>query len=468
MVFSSLTFLFLFLPIFLSVYYLLPKKLKNFWIFVSSIWFYYCGQKQYVWLMILVIAVSYLSAILINRADKNKKRIILTITVITFLIILFYFKYTNFIIENLEYITSEEYGINEIILPVGVSFYIFQAISYVVDVYRGCTPINNFVDMGAYIACFPQLIAGPIIRYNDISQYIDSRNRSVSIDQISEGCYRFCIGLTKKVLLANNFAGLSNLIFEAENVAAYSVLYCWLGAIAYTFQIYFDFSGYSDMAIGLGKMLGFEYKENFNYPYIAASITDFWRRWHISLSIWFRDYVYIPLGGNRRGLWIQLRNLFIVWLLTGMWHGASWNYILWGIIYFTLISLEKFWIRPERFSGIYSIIYHIYTGVAIIILWTIFRTQTSGEAIVYIKSLLGLNGNLFYDKVFAFQFKNYFLLFLCGVIFSTPIYKIIAEGKIGNSIYGKAFLSIILLLLTLSSLLYILMGSYNPFLYFMF
>lgn len=268
--------------------------------------------------------------------------------------------------------------------------------------------------------------------------------------------------------MANNFAGLSNLIFEAENVAAYSVLYCWLGAIAYTFQIYFDFSGYSDMAIGLGKMLGFEYKENFNYPYIAASITDFWRRWHISLSIWFRDYVYIPLGGNRRGLWIQLRNLFIVWLLTGMWHGASWNYILWGIIYFTLISLEKFWIRPERFSGIYSIIYHIYTGVAIIILWTIFRTQTSGEAIVYIKSLLGLNGNLFYDKVFEFQLKNYLLLFLCGAIFSTPVYKIIAEGKIGNSIYGKAFLSIILLLLTLSSLLQILMGSYNPFLYFMF
>lgn len=469
MTFSSLTFLLLFFPIFLFGYWILPLKYSNFWILLCSLMFYYLGaHKQIIWL-IIVILVSYFSASIIRMVQKNIwKKIILSTTVICLVSILLYFKCMNLVnFYFCQWFGKEFAGNNEIILPIGISFFIFQAISYIVDIYRGGADfIKNPIDMGVYIACFPQLIAGPIIRYKNIMNQINGKNRKKNWSVISEGIWKFCIGLVKKVLLANRLGSLASLIIDSSYISHYSVLYAWLGIVSYTLQIYYDFSGYTDMAIGIGKMMGFDYPENFNLPYAATSIQDFWRRWHMTLTTWFKDYVYIPLGGNRCGFLKNIRNLFIVWLLTGLWHGGSWNFILWGMGYFVLLIMEKV-VKPSNYKGVLRSLYRIFSIIMVMLLWVMFRTKTLSNAFGFYQSLFGTYRNTMIDKAFLFQLKNYWLTISFGILFALPCGHMIID-KITSYKFGEGLSAFILLLLTGISFVFILMGSYDPFLYFMF
>lgn len=465
MVFSSIPFLFFFFPLFLILYYIVPFKIKNYILLIFSLVFYAWGEPVYIFLMIFSSFINYLAGLLIDKFDNKKKRkLILVISIIINILILGFFKYADFFIE----IVNGMIGINidklELGLPIGISFFTFQAMSYVMDVYRKeVVHEKNFFIFMTYISMFPQLIAGPIVRYETVSKEL--YDREINLNNFSLGLKRFMLGLFKKVLIANNVGYLFSVISGMDNL---SVLLAWLGIIAFTIQIYFDFSGYSDMAIGMGRMLGFNYLENFNYPYIAKSITDFWRRWHISLSTFFRDYVYIPLGGSRVGKYKHIRNIMIVWMLTGLWHGASFNFILWGLYYGILLILEKK-VFNKWLDKLPNVFRHIYALFFIMIGWLIFAFDDMSKLLEYGKTMFFMNGD-FINQDFIYYFRNYFIILIIASIFSTPIYKRISDyiNKSKDSLFRSIIIMVIYILLFIITIAYLVSDTYNPFLYFRF
>ena len=467
MVFSSLTFLLCFLPAVLLVYFAVPRQGKNAVLFLFSLLFYAWGEPVYVVLMIFSTVLDYTCGRLVEKyRGTSKQKIGLLISVFVNLGLLFFFKYTDFFIGTINDIFGVNIPLLNLPLPIGISFYTFQTMSYTIDVYRGEAKMQkNIISFGAYVSLFPQLIAGPIVRYQDIADQLDERTHS--FDKFGDGVKRFVTGLGKKVLLANNIGLLWSSISES-NIENLTTVGAWLGIIAFAFQIYFDFSGYSDMAIGLGKMLGFEFLENFNYPYISKSVTEFWRRWHMSLGTWFRDYVYIPLGGNRKGLPIQLRNIAIVWLLTGFWHGASWNFVLWGVFYGALLVCEKLFLlkwleKAPAFVG------HIYTMLSVLLGWVLFAFDDFGKGLVFLKAMF-CSGAGFVSNGVLYQLLSYLPLIVICVIASTPLMKKLYEKM--NAKCGEGVLltvdTVRILGLSALSVAYLISGSYNPFLYFRF
>lgn len=460
MVFSSITFLFYFLPIVLALYYLVPNKFKNLILLISSFIFYFYGEPKYVLLMAFSIISTYICGILVDKYRGTKTaKLFLILEIIISIGLLIYFKYADFIIKNINLWLSQKIDLINVLLPIGISFYTFKMISYVVDIYRGEVKVQkNILKLATYVSLFPQLIAGPIVRYSTIEKQLE--NREYSINKFSLGVRRFVIGLGKKVLIANVIGTLVNTFFISEDK---SILFYWLYAIGVMLQIYFDFSGYSDMAIGLGKMFGFDFLENFNYPYIATSITDFWRRWHISLSSWFRDYVYIPLGGNRVSKIKWIRNIMVVWILTGLWHGAEWNFIIWGIYFGILLIIEKLFLlkKTEKIPKFLKVIYTLFF---VMISFIIFN---GNEIIENIKGLFEIGNISVISKESIYYLKSYFIVILIGIIGATPIMKNIVKKekikKITNILEPIYLFSILLL-----STSYIIDGSFNPFLYFRF
>jgi alginate O-acetyltransferase complex protein AlgI len=462
MVFSSLPFLFFYLPVTLLIYYLCPARWRNLWLFLVNLVFYGWGEPIYVLLMVISIAVNYAAGFLVDR-HRDKGKSILAVNAVVNLGLLFFFKYFDFLALNLGSIPGLGFlhplGVT---LPIGISFYTFQNMSYPIDVYRGdVRSQRSFIRYGTYVALFPQLIAGPIVRYKDIAEQLDHRKETA--DKFSSGVCRFCVGLSKKVLLANNIGALWD-VYKAMDPAALSAADAWLGALAFTFQIYFEFSGYSDMAIGLGRMLGFDFVENFNYPYISRSITEFWRRWHISLSTWFRDYVYIPLGGNRRGKGRQLLNLLIVWTLTGIWHGASWNFLFWGLYYALLLILEKVFLY-DRLQKAPAWIGHVYALILVVVGWVLFSMEDLTGCLMYLRSMF-FGGAGLCSGTFLYYLRSFAPGLLVMVIASTPLAK---------SLYQRLPARLTRVLnpvLVLTSLLlctaYLVDSTYNPFLYFRF
>lgn len=466
MVFSSLLFLFRFLPAILLVYYIVPRQWRNLVLLLFSLAFYAWGEPIYIILMLASIVVSYIGGVLVDRfkqAEKMKAaKAALIISSAINLSLLAFFKYADFAIETVNSLTGTRIAGLQLALPIGISFYTFQTVSYIMDVYRGEAAVQkNPISFGTYVTMFPQLIAGPIVQYKTIDTQL--RTRKETAEQFSEGIRRFMIGLGKKVLLANNVGALWEAI-QATDSAQISVLTAWMGLAAYTFQIYFDFSGYSDMAIGLGRMLGFHFSENFEYPYISRSITEFWRRWHISLSTFFRDYVYIPLGGNR---YHAIRNIFIVWLLTGLWHGASWNFIFWGLFYGVLLFIEKTLFK-KKLQKIPAPICYIYTMFFIILGWALFYFTDLNALWTFIKSAFGV-GTALYDLTAVSTFcTNAWLIAVC-VIASTPIPTIIHKNFCKKSKVFAAISEPILVIVGLGVCFVLLVGqTYNPFLYFRF
>lgn len=465
MLFSSITFLYCFLPCVLLVYFVVPDRLKNFTLLAASLIFYGWGEPKYLVFMLLSVTQSYIAALLVERfRGKKLAKLALALSAVASLGLLAYCKYADFFIENFNAVTGLSVPLLNIALPVGISFYTFQILSYVVDVYRGDVPAQrNFIDLAMYIAMFPQLIAGPIVRYSDIAGSL--KNRKTTLADASEGIRRFSIGLAKKILLANSAALLVS-EFKAYNEK--TVLFYWLYALAYMLHIYFDFSGYSDMAIGLGRIFGFRFPENFNYPYISASITEFWRRWHISLGGWFRDYLYIPLGGNRVKPFRHVINILIVWAATGFWHGASWNFVLWGILYAALLLFEKYVLHPKiRFA----VPMHIYTLLFVMLGFVLFDSASVTDALASFKALFGFGGIPAADTASLYYLKSNIVLLVVAVIGATPLPKLLYE-KIGLRKYGGKILAVVTPLAALASVAlctaYLIDGSFNPFVYFRF
>ena len=463
MLFSSITFLFLFLPVVCAVYFLVPKRLKNDVLLAASFVFYAWGEPHYVFIMILSVFINYAGALLIEKT--NFKKLFLVLTVVLNLTFLGYFKYFNFLIENLNLLLRRDVDPLQIIMPIGISFYTFQAMSYVVDVYRKTVSAQkNIYDLALYIMLFPQLVAGPIVKYHDIADQINDREEN--IDKVYRGILRFIGGLAKKVMIANTLGAVADEIF-ASDLQYISAPLAWIGAAAYMFQIYFDFSGYSDMAIGLCLVFGFKIPENFNYPYISKSITEFWRRWHISLSTWFKQYLYIPLGGSRVSKTRTAVNLMIVFLVTGFWHGASWNFILWGLWHGCFIVIEKLSGLNTEKPGIFrNMLLRGYALLVVVIGWVMFRADTLPAAAEYLKKMFGLIP----DKYAALDLVYYvdgqeLLAFAFAVLLSTPAARHFFDvsGK-----YRSAAVQIIMLALFLISSAMIAAGTYNPFIYFRF
>lgn len=468
MVFSSLTFLFVFLPIVLLIYYISPKPLKNFVILLFSLIFYAWGEPKFIFLIILSILINYIGALQIvkNSSDTEKRKFIFITLLLIDISILFFFKYYGFIISSIGSLFGIDLVIRDIPLPLGISFYTFQQISYIIDVYTKKTKVQkNLINFAAYITMFPQLIAGPIVKYNDIEGQLKNRNENLT--QFSSGVHRFIIGLGKKVLLANSIGALWSEI-KVIPLNEISILTSWIGIIAFALQIYFDFSGYSDMAIGLAKMFGFEFLENFNYPYISKSVTEFWRRWHISVGTWFREYLYIPLGGNKKGNLIQIRNLFVVWFTTGLWHGASFNFIAWGIYFGVILFIEKI-IFKNILNKLPSFLCHIYTLILVLIGWVIFDMNTLSSAMEYISIMFGLSNNLVVDKLSLFILSNNIVILLIGIICSTTllpnVFKKLRCSLKKSNIFIIISLYLIIFILSIS---YLVGESFNPFLYFRF
>ena len=468
MVFSSIFFLFYFLPTILLIYYIVPRKFKNTVLFIASLIFYGWGEPIYITIMIFSTVVDYTHGILIERYRDHrlKAKLILLSSIIINLSLLCFFKYADFFIQNINIVLNTNFDYFNLPLPIGISFYTFQTMSYTIDIYLNKSPVQkNIISFGAYVALFPQLIAGPIVQYNTIADQLDNRKENTT--QFTQGIERFVIGLGKKVLLANNIGMLWDEI-QGLQMSDMTVFTAWLGIIAFSFQIYFDFSGYSDMAIGLGKMFGFDFLENFNYPYISQSITEFWRRWHISLGAWFRDYVYIPLGGNRVGVLKLFRNIGIVWFLTGFWHGASWNFILWGIYFGVIIGLEKGFIL-NILDRVHPIIRHIYALVLILFGWVLFSFEDIGSGLQYFKIMSGFKDLALYDQRFLYYFTSYGFVLILLVLCSTPILKTVL-GMLKKK-YEKLetiLFSLSLLLIMIFSIAYLVDSTYNPFLYFRF
>ena len=463
MLFTSITFLYYFLPLVLIFYFITPKKYRNIILLISSIIFYAYGEPKYVFLMLLEIIISYYGAILIDKYPRYKETI-LAIFITIHLGLLCIFKYTNFLISNINNIFNSNISPLNIIMPIGISFYTFQIISYLVDVYRKkVSPQKNILTLATYISLFPQLIAGPIVRYKDINEEL--KNRTITLEDTSYGFRRFIIGLAKKVIIANSLGELFNIL---NNNVPISLASTWLKSLSYMLQIYFDFSAYSDMAIGLGCIFGFHFLENFNYPYISKSITEFWRRWHISLGSWFKDYLYIPLGGSRRGPLILIRNILIVWFLTGLWHGASWNFIIWGLYFGLILLIEKLFLK-KYFSKVPAIFKHIYVLFIVLISFIIFNSTTIDEAISTIKNLFISNSLI--NSGTIYYLKSYLPLILISLIGATPliknIYTKLSKNKTLNKILNilePIYLIILLIIVTA----YLIDSTYNPFLYFRF
>ena len=462
MLFTSISFLYYFLPVVLILYLIVPNKFKNVVLLLASIVFYFFGEGLYLLLILLEIVVAYIGATLIEKSHSKNTLIIF---IVFHLGLLGLFKYSNFFIENINSIFRSNFNLLSLTLPLGISFYTFQIISYLVDVYRKeCRTQKNIFKFILYVSLFPQLVAGPIVRYSDISKEIDGRK--IAFEDFSYGVRRFILGLAKKVLIANMLGEVVN----AFGVADKSVMFYWLFAISYMLQLYFDFSAYSDMAIGLGRMFGFHFLENFNYPYIAQSITEFWRRWHISLSSWFRDYVYIPLGGSRCGKKKLVRNILIVWMLTGFWHGASWNFIVWGLLFGVLLTIEKL-VIGDKIEKIPKVIRHLYVLFVVMISFIIFNSNDIISAFHNISGLFGGGREVFINDVCLYYLKSYGLILLMACFGATPICKNLVE-KISKNKTGKKIINILepvylgVLLLIVTT--YLIDGSYNPFLYFRF
>ena len=477
MLFPSVEFIFAFLPIVLTVYFILLRRnvlLKNIWLFAASLFFYAFGEGSFILLMLGEILLDYLLALLLNRSQKRwARRTLLSIAIISNIGILGIFKYASFVCVDILHLPPDAIGIaTDIHLPLGISFFTFQALSYVLDVYMGkVAATGSFLNVGLYVSFFPQLVAGPIVRFTDIADAIN--NRKESIDGFSSGVVRFLIGLSKKVLIANNMALVADAAWKliiGDRLEA-SVAMAWLGAISYTLQIYFDFSGYSDMAIGLGKIFGFDFPENFKHPYIATSLTEFWRRWHISLSSWFRDYVYIPLGGSRRGEARTYINLMIVWLLTGIWHGANYTFVVWGLLYGILLMIEKVICAHKAIrkqSLIQRIAGRIYTMIVVTLAWVIFRSDSINDAVIYILGMFGRGSGKLVDRVFVAYLKQNICFYIPAIIGCMPILESL-EIKFGekNPIYNVAFGATVLAGFVIS-VSYIINNGYNPFIYFNF
>ena len=463
MVFSSVIFLFYYLPIVLAVYYIIPRKSRNLWLFAVNLVFYGWGEPVYIFLMVFSVVINYVSGRIIalwkpGRPDKAKS--VLIINTIVNLLLLVVFKYSDLLVNSFNDLFGTALHAPGLALPIGISFYTFQSMSYPIDVYRGDAPVqNDFIKFGTFVSLFPQLIAGPIVRYKDIAAQLDERRESIS--QFSSGVQRFAIGLAKKVLLANNIGLLWD---QYADLSGRTFLGAWLGAAAFSLQLYFDFSGYSDMAVGLGRLFGFEFRENFNYPYISRSVTEFWRRWHISLGTWFRDYLYIPLGGNRLGLKRQMINIFIVWALTGLWHGANWTFLLWGLYYAFFLIFEKvFLLKYLDRSSVFS---RVYTILAAVFGWMLFQLNSLGEVIAYWGAMTGIGITALYDTGDLYLLRSFGIVMIAAVLSATPLGKRI-YGRLPARVKGLISPFLILLALVVCTA-YLVDATYNPFLYFRF
>ena len=459
MLFSSITFIYYFLPILLLIYFIVPKKIKNLTLLIFSLIFYFLGEPKYIIVLLLSCIINYVISKLMKY--KKYKKALLILAIIYNVGQLLVFKYTDFFIDNINNIFNTNISFMYIVMPIGISFFTFQALGYVIDVYnKKHKPASSLIDFMTYVSLFPQLIAGPIVRYSDIQNELVKRE--TSFFKFSEGIKRFVIGLSKKVLIANVLGEIITLLIEETVVSA------WLKPILFTLQIYYDFSGYSDMAIGLGLMFGFRFLENFNYPLIASSITDFWRRWHISLSSWFRDYIYIPLGGNKVSKFKHIRNIFIVWFLTGFWHGASWNFILWGLYFFIFLMIEKYLLK--KYLDKTKVIKHIYTVLIVIISFLIFNTESIPDIINSLKNMFFMNDISIISKETLYYLRSNLVLFIVAIIGATPLMKVVI-GKLKETKFVKV-INILepityIILLTLTTA-FLIDASFNPFLYFRF
>lgn len=468
MLFSSIVFLFSFLPAVMILYYLLPVRFRNVILLLASLVFYAWGEPVYLFLMLLSILFNYFSGLDIarNLQDKRAAKRSLVFNLIINLAVLGFFKYEGFVLDTLNGILPVHISYHALPLPIGISFYTFQILSYIIDVYRGNVKVQtNLPNFALYVTMFPQLIAGPIVQYADVDEQLASRE--VSRTKFGEGSMYFIRGLAKKVLLANT----SGMIFtEVSGLAKgnIAVMTAWLGAFAYMFQIYFDFSGYSDMAIGLGKMFGFEFNMNFNYPYVSKSITEFWCRWHISLSSWFRDYVYIPLGGNRVSKIKHIRNLLIVWFLTGLWHGAAWNFVAWGLYYGVILIIEKYLLSPVL-DRLPDIVRHIYSIVLVVIGWVLFFSSSFGQAADYIRVMFGAGAHGFADRESMYLLTSNLILWLILIFGSTPLVHFRYEHMLRTKKWNTTIInSVVYAALFIVCIAYLVTETYNPFLYFRF
>lgn len=465
MLFTSISFLYYFLPALIIIYFITPKKYKNIILLIASLLFYFYGEPKYVFLMVLEIIIAYIGAILIDKY-KNQSKSILIITLFIHVFLLIIFKYTDFIIQTINDISNANIKLLNIALPIGISFYTFQIISYIIDVYNGKVKVQrNIIKLATYVSLFPQLVAGPIVRYQTVEKELD--NRTHSFNNFAYGIRRFSIGLAKKVLIAN---ALGELCSKTSATSEETVVFFWIFGISYMLQLYFDFSAYSDMAIGLGRIFGFHFPENFNYPYISKNITEFWRRWHISLSTWFKDYVYIPLGGNRVSRYKQIRNILIVWLLTGIWHGANWTFLIWGLLFGIILIIEKIFLN-KFMEKLPSFIRRIYVLFIVMILFIIFSSDNMSVALSNIKGLFGMNGEAFINDYTLHYLKSYLPVLIIALLGSTPFIKILIDklrkNKYVNNIINilEPILIVVILVVVTS---YLIDNSYNPFLYFRF
>lgn len=466
MLFSSIPFLYYFLPSVFVCYFAVPKKFKNAVLLLFSFVFYGCGEPRYLILMAASILVGYIGGLLIQRAKSmSLKKIAMFLSGAVLVGFLAYFKYADFFVSSFGSLTGISVPVLSVALPIGISFYTFQILSYVVDVYRGTPAQKNIINFAAYVSMFPQLIAGPIVRYTDVEREL--QNRTHSLEKVYCGIRRFSVGLSKKVLLANQLAELCDVFRASEEK---SVLFYWMYAVCFTLFIYFDFSGYSDMAIGLGKIMGFEFPENFNYPYISGSVTEFWRRWHMTLGTWFRDYVYIPLGGNRVRFARWIFNIAVVWALTGLWHGAAWNFVIWGVLYAVLLVMEKLFLS-DFLKKMPRFVSHIYALFAVIMGFVIFNADSMGMALGDIRCMLGFGGLPAVNADTLYNLKSFALVIIFGTVLSTPVLMSALKSARKNAVMNKILIfaePIAVISGIVLSTAYLVDGSFNPFLYFRF
>ncbi|MCR8644244.1 MBOAT family protein [Paenibacillus sp. N1-5-1-14] len=467
MVFSSLIFLYWFLPVTIAIYYVSPRAVRNVILLLASLVFYAWGEPIYIGIMIFSTLFDYTNGLLIDKYRSRKKlaRFIFISSIAVNLGILGFFKYYGFLIENINSLLGLHIPITSLPLPVGISFYTFQTMSYVVDVYLNKYPVQrNLIAFGTYVTMFPQLVAGPIVQYGDIAKQL--KDRPMTLDKFGSGAELFIRGLAKKVLLANNIGLLWTSVHQTP-MAELTVLSAWLGIVAFTFQIYFDFSGYSDMARGLGKMFGFDFKENFNYPYVSRSVTEFWRRWHISLGSWFREYVYIPLGGNRGGIKLQLRNLMIVWFLTGFWHGASWNFIVWGLYFGLFVTMEKLFLL-RWLQQLPRILAHVYTLMIVMIGWVIFEMGSLSSAFSYIQTMFGMGNHSLSNEASWYGLSTNLFLLIILALCATPYPRKLMMWLQSKFRVVDFAIPVMYLGFLMVSTAYLVNETYNPFLYFRF
>ena len=472
MVFSSTIFTFGFLPVVLFLYFIAKENCRNYILLIASLIFYAYGEPKFVFVMLMSIVANYIAARAIGALTNNHyRKLVLILAIIVNIGILFVFKYLDFTISVVNRLFGLDLAIYNIMLPIGISFFTFQAMSYVIDVYQNKAKVQkNICYLALYISFFPQLVAGPIVRYNTIEEQI--YHRTVSLEKIGAGAKRFMLGFAKKIILSNQLAIVSERVFISSNYSTEPILLLWLGSVCFSLQIFYDFSGYSDMAIGLGKMFGFEFEENFRYPYMSKSITEFWRRWHISLGNWFRDYVYIPLGGSRVTPARHIVNLFVVWLLTGIWHGANYTFIAWGLFYFILLVIEKMFVKPEKRTGIIQVLWRIVTLLCINFGWILFNASTLRGGGQYICSMLGMFGGkpVITAELIAFL-REYGIYMLAGIVFATPIAEKLSNAADKRRVLATAktyLLPVVYLVVFLWATSFLILGAHNPFIYFNF